>query len=141
MMKKNKDNNTSGGQTSNRILSGTSLEGEVKSDGDFRVDGSIDGSIDISGKLVIGEQGRVKGEVKCGSANISGRLEGTLHVEELLSLEESAHLHGDVYTGKISILPGAEFTGSCNMGAVVRQMEKNDQNGASTPPKAQSAQG
>jgi cytoskeletal protein CcmA (bactofilin family) len=78
--------------------------------------------------------------VKCGSANISGRLEGTLHVEELLSLEESAHLHGDVYTGKISILPGAEFTGSCNMGAVVRQMEKNEQNGAS-PAKAQSAQG
>jgi cytoskeletal protein CcmA (bactofilin family) len=139
MMKKAKENSNAS-QTSNRILSGTSLEGEVKSDGDFRVDGSIDGTIEISGKLVVGEQGKVKGEVKCGSANISGRLEGTLHVEELLSLEESAHLHGDVYTGKISILPGAEFTGSCNMGAVVRQMEKNEQNGAS-PAKAQSAQG
>lgn len=139
-MKKTKENSNSG-QTSNRILSGTSLEGEVKSDGDFRVDGSIDGTIEISGKLVVGEQGKVKGEVKCGSANISGRLEGTLHVEELLSLEESAHLHGDVYTGKISILPGAEFTGSCNMGAVVRQMEKNEQNGAVPTGNAQTAQG
>lgn len=128
MIKKTKDEATPG-QTSNRILSGTSLEGEVKSDGDFRVDGTITGTIDITGKLVIGERGQVDGEVRCGSANISGKFQGTLKVEELLSLEASAHLHGDVITSKLSILPGAQFSGSCSMGAVVRQMEKNEQQG------------
>lgn len=136
MIKKTKDDATPG-QTSNRVLSGTSLEGEVKSDGDFRVDGSIKGTIDITGKLVIGERGQVEGEVRCGSANISGKFQGTLKVEELLSLEASAHLHGDVITSKLSILPGAEFSGSCSMGAVVRQMEKNEQQGQEYPSEGQ----
>lgn len=126
MIKKNKEASLPG-QTSNRILGGTSIEGNVKSDGDFRVDGRMKGSISISGKLVIGEKGNVEGEVECGSANISGRFEGTLKVEELLSLEANAQVKGDIFTSRLSVVPGADFSGSCSMGAVVRQMEKDEQ--------------
>ena len=124
MIKKSKEA-TLPGQTSNRILGGTSIEGSVKSDGDFRVDGKMKGDIAITGKLVVGEKGSVEGEVECGSANISGRFEGTLKVEELLSLEASAQVKGDIYTIRLSVVPGADFSGSCSMGAVVRQMEKD----------------
>lgn len=125
-MKKTKETNLPG-QTSNRILVGTSIEGDVKSDGDFRVDGSMKGNISITGKLVIGENGKVQGEVECGSANISGNFEGTLKVEELLNLEAHAQVKGDVFTNRLSVVPGADFSGSCSMGAVVRQMQKDEQ--------------
>ncbi len=125
MIKKAKEVNI-GTHSSNRILQGTSIEGNVNSDGDFRVDGQIKGNITISGKLVIGEKGMVKGEVKCGSATISGKLEGTLVVDELLNLEESARVNGDIFTVKLAIEPGAEFSGSCKMGAIVREI-RNDE--------------
>lgn len=113
-------------QASNRILAGTSIEGEIHSKGDFRVDGKIKGKIEITGKLVIGENGQVEGEIICAHANIAGTFKGRLEVSELLSLKEQAKVHGDVITNKLSIEPGAEFTGSCNMGAVVREMAKDE---------------
>lgn len=125
MLKKSKEP-VIGQHTSNRILQGSAIEGNVSSDGDFRVDGEIKGNITISGKLVVGEKGLVKGEVKCGSATISGRFEGTLVVDELLNLEESARVNGDIFTVKLAIEPGAEFSGSCKMGAIVREITKND---------------
>lgn len=125
MIKKTKEVNV-GPSSSNRILQGTSIEGNVHSEGDFRVDGEIVGNITLSGKLVIGEKGKVRGEVKCGSARISGKLEGTMVVEDLLNLEASARVEGDIFTVKLAIEPGAEFSGSCKMGAVVRDIHKND---------------
>ncbi len=125
MIKKGKEENV-GAHSSNRILQGTAIEGNVSSDGDFRVDGEIQGNISISGKLVVGQKGKVKGEVKCGSATISGKLEGTIVVDELLNLEETANVNGDIFTVKLAIEPGAEFSGSCKMGAVVREITKNE---------------
>jgi cytoskeletal protein CcmA (bactofilin family) len=125
MIKKSKEP-TGSGSSSNRILQGTTIEGEVISDGDFRVDGQIKGNISINGKLVVGEKGHVNGDIKCGSATITGRLEGKLVVEDLLTLEDSARVEGDIFTMKLSIQPGAEFSGSCKMGAVVREISKND---------------
>ncbi len=125
MIKKTKEVSV-GPSSSNRILQGTTIDGNVSSEGDFRVDGQITGNINISGKLVIGQKGLVKGEVKCGSARISGRLEGTMIVDDLLNLEASARVEGDIFTIKLAIEPGAEFSGSCKMGAVVREIQNND---------------
>lgn len=116
------------GQASNRVLAGTSIEGEINSDGDIRIDGRLKGQINISGKLVIGENGKVEGEVRCTNANVSGSLEGKVQVVELLSLASSARIKGDVITGKLAVEPGAEFTGSCSMGSVVREMTKDEEN-------------
>jgi cytoskeletal protein CcmA (bactofilin family) len=127
-----KKNATELNQASNRILVGTSIEGEINSNGDFRVDGKIKGSIEITGKLVIGEKGMVDGEVSCSNANISGSFKGALHVKELLSLQSTAKLNGDVVTAKLSVEPGAEFTGSCKMGAVVRDIHKNGESKKAT---------
>ncbi len=112
-------------QASNRILLGTEITGDIKTNGDIRIDGVIKGTIDTEGKLVIGEKGLVEGEVKCANASISGVLKGTIEVEQLLSLHKTAKLQGDVYAGKLSVEPGAEFSGKCSMGAVVRDLKSN----------------
>lgn len=125
MIKKAKDS-TDANQASNRILAGTSIEGEIKSNGDIRVDGSLMGNINISGKLVVGEKGSVEGDIKCAYATVSGTLKGKIEVSELFSLQASARVNGEVLTNKLSVEPGAEFTGSCTMGSVVREIKNEE---------------
>ena len=113
-------------QASNRILIGTEIVGDIKTNGDLRIDGFVKGTIQTAGKLVIGEKGTVEGEVKCKNSTISGTIKGTMLVEELLTLHSTAKVKGDIQTGKLSVEPGAEFTGKCSMGAVVRELTEDE---------------
>jgi cytoskeletal protein CcmA (bactofilin family) len=122
-MIKSSKNNQVPSAISNRILQGTKIEGDIYSDGDFRLDGEIVGKVDIKGKFVIGEKGKLKGEVFCAQATISGNFSGSLIATESLSLTESAVVHGEIKTEKLSIEPGAEFTGNCQMGGVIREIK------------------
>jgi cytoskeletal protein CcmA (bactofilin family) len=106
----------------NLIGNGTSIIGDINSNGDVRIDGTLKGNITISGKLVVGPSGSIEGNVICQNADISGEIHGKVTVTELLSLKASAKLLGDIVTGKISIEPNATFTGTCNMGAVVKNI-------------------
>ena len=106
----------------NLIGNGTSITGDIKSNGDVRIDGTLKGNLSISGKLVVGPSGIIEGNVVCQNADISGEIHGKVSVSELLSLKASAKLLGDIVTGKISIEPNATFTGTCNMGAVVKNI-------------------
>lgn len=99
----------------NIIGAGTTIEGDIKSDGDVRIDGTLNGSLIIKGKLVLGATGVLDGEVSCQNADISGTITGKVKVTELLSLKATCRLTGDIITNKLSIEPGATFSGSCAM--------------------------
>lgn len=102
--------------TINFLGTGTTIKGDIKSNGDFRIDGHLEGSINSKGKVVIGNSGRVDGDIVCQNADISGTVKAKLVVHELLNLKSSAIINGDIFTSKLAIEPGAKFTGSCNMG-------------------------
>jgi cytoskeletal protein CcmA (bactofilin family) len=106
----------------NLIGNGTTIAGDVNSNGDVRIDGTLKGNISISGKLVVGPSGIIEGNVACQNADISGKIHGKINVTELLSLKSSAKLLGDIVTSKITIEPNATFTGTCNMGTVVKNI-------------------
>lgn len=106
----------------NLIGNGTTITGDINSNGDVRIDGTLKGNLSISGKLVVGSSGNIEGNIICQNADISGEIHGKVTVSELLSLKASAKLLGDIVTGKISIEPSATFTGTCNMGAVVKNI-------------------
>jgi len=106
----------------NLIGVGTSIVGEITSSGDIRVDGILSGSINTKGKVVIGSTGMVEGNVIASNADVSGELKGSVSVSELLALKSSAKLDGDIVTNKLAIEPGASFTGSCSMGAVIKDI-------------------
>ena len=106
----------------NLIGNGTTIIGDINSNGDVRIDGTLKGNISISGKLVVGASGNIEGNVACQNADISGKIQGKITVTELLSLKATAKLLGDIVTGKITIEPNATFTGTCNMGTVVKNI-------------------
>lgn len=113
----------------NAIGQGSTILGDINTEGDLRVDGTIKGSINTKGLLVLGETGLVEGEIICNNAIISGTIKAKIHVDELLSLKEKANLYGDIVTNKLSIEPGANFTGSCSMGAAVKNINLTDKDG------------
>jgi cytoskeletal protein CcmA (bactofilin family) len=112
-MAKNNTNETS--SSINFLGAGTSIVGDIVSNGDFRIDGNLKGSIKSKGKVVVGSSGKIEGEIICQNADISGELIARVLVHELLSLKSSARLQGDIFTSKLAIEPGAKFTGTCNM--------------------------
>jgi cytoskeletal protein CcmA (bactofilin family) len=99
----------------NMIGKGTSIKGDIRSDGDFRVDGVLHGSIQSNGKIVVGISGSIEGDITCQNADFSGQVKATIRVKELLSLKATSKVTGDVYTNKLAIEPGAKFSGTCNM--------------------------
>tara|TARA_B100000282_G_scaffold291202_1_gene263137 strand:+ start:392 stop:808 length:417 start_codon:yes stop_codon:yes gene_type:complete len=122
-MKRTENNNS----VVNIIGQGTSILGDINSNGDIRIDGTLKGSIKTEGKVVLGKEGVVEGDVVCQNADISGTIKAKITVSNLLSLKETAKLNGDIVTNKLSIEPGAEFTGSCSMGAVIREIKNAEQ--------------
>ena len=110
-------------ETVNTIGSGTIITGDIQSKGDVRVDGTLKGSINTTGKVALGKEGVIEGDVVCNNADISGTLKAKITVSQLLLLKSTAKLNGDISTNKLSIEPGASFTGSCSMGAVIKDIK------------------
>ena len=108
----------------NIITDGTLVKGDITATGDFRLDGTLEGNIQLNGKLVVGDSGVVNGNVLCQNANIIGTVNGNLSVKELLSLHTTARVRGDILINKLSIEPGAVFTGKCRMLDEVRQQQE-----------------
>jgi len=106
----------------NLISLGTEITGDVKSTGDIRIDGMLTGNLNTKGKIVIGPTGKVNGEVICKNSEVSGTVEGRIIVNQLLILKASSKIFGDIATSKLSIEPGAVFSGNC-------KMSENDNNG------------
>jgi cytoskeletal protein CcmA (bactofilin family) len=101
--------------TINLISNGTEITGDVKSNGDIRIDGLLTGNLTTKGKVVIGPTGKVKGEVYCKNSEVSGTVDGKICVSQLLTLKTDSKISGDILTFKLSIEPGAKFTGNCKM--------------------------
>ncbi|MHC1778259.1 MAG: polymer-forming cytoskeletal protein [Lentimicrobium sp.] len=101
--------------SANLIQSGTFITGDIQSNGNIRIDGTLNGTVNAGGKVILGSTGSVEGEIKCINADIEGRVNGIIKVKELLSFKATAIVTGDIYTGKLAIEPGARFTGTCRM--------------------------
>ncbi len=99
----------------NLLGNGTMVKGDITSNGDFRIDGTLIGSIFSKSKVVIGTTGVVDGEINCENADFSGNVKGNIKVTELLTLKSTSKLLGNISVGKLAIEPGAQFSGNCTM--------------------------
>lgn len=115
-------------QEINIINSGTIITGDVVSEGDLRIDGSVRGKIQVKSKLVLGPSSRVDGDITALNCDISGVVNGNMTVTELLTVKSTARVQGDISSAKLVIEAGAEFNGKSSMNA-----NKSTSNGAQKP--------
>src|SRR5688500_4175994 len=97
------------------IAAGTTLKGDITSNGDIRIDGTLLGNMQCSAKVIIGANGSVEGDISGQQADIMGKVTGTIKVKELLQLKGGSYVNGNLYAGKLQIEPTANFNGQCHM--------------------------
>lgn len=110
----------------NVISNGTKIIGDVISEGDFRIDGELEGILKTNGRVIIGQEGFIKGKVECSNADVEGKFSGEFVVNNILTAKSTAVITGDVTVGQISTEPGASFNAKCNMKGAVKELSKKD---------------
>ncbi len=111
----------------NRIAQGTTIVGDIVSEGGFRIDGAIQGTIKTPGKIVVGKSGVVNGTLEGTNADFEGRFSGKMKLTGVLSLKSSAFIEGEVEIGKLAVEPGATFNAVCSMKGAVKELNKGEQ--------------
>lgn len=111
----------------NLIAKGTTITGDIISEGDFRIEGNVKGNLKTPGKVVIGKTGVINGTLKAANSDIEGKFSGKLIISDTLSLKSSAHVEGEVEVGKLAVEPGANFNATCIMKGTVKEMNKSGQ--------------
>ena len=119
--KSTKNNVPTDATAANVIQNGTEINGQVESAGNIRIDGKLQGTLTTKAKLVVGNSGEILGDVFCQNANIEGKIEGRVEVAGQLYLRATARIDGDIVTKKLVVEEGAQFNGSCQMGAKIQK--------------------
>jgi cytoskeletal protein CcmA (bactofilin family) len=103
---------------STNIGKGATLQGNIDTFGNVRVDGKLIGDIRSKSKVATGNASIVEGSITAQNAEIEGEVKGSLEIAELLVLKSTAIIHGDILTTKMVVEAGAIFNGKCQMGDV-----------------------
>lgn len=122
---------TSNSSAINTLVEGSTTDGTITTKSDLRIDGTVTGHINCGGKLIIGGNGKVEGEVTCQNAVIEGHFKGELKVHEVLDVRETANVQGEIKTAKLLVQNGATFNGNCDMGAKMKNITKATEASAS----------
>lgn len=103
---------------STNIGKGATLQGNIDTFGNVRIDGKLIGDIKSKSKVATGNASVVEGCITAQNAEIEGEVKGSLEVTELLVLKSTAIIHGDILTSKMVVEAGAVFNGKCQMGDI-----------------------
>ncbi len=108
------------------ISGGVKLEGNLFSEGNVRIDGTVVGNVSVNGSLTVGENAHMQGEIKASSITMGGKIEGKVIASEILRLESKSVLKGDLITRKLIIEEGAVFEGNSKMNLSSSSTVKNE---------------
>jgi cytoskeletal protein CcmA (bactofilin family) len=121
--KKSKQDTTMETTTQQNIIAqGTKIVGDIASQGPFRIDGTVEGNVKTSGKIVVGKSGFIKGTLQGENADFEGKFSGKLILSGTLSLKATAHIEGEVHINKLAVEPGATFNATCSMKGSVKSL-------------------
>lgn len=99
------------------LSSDVEIKGRVKFSNDLVVDGKIEGEIDSDGSLTVGENAKVRAEIRTRSVVIYGKVHGNITVTDRVEIKANAELVGDIKAATLSIEAGAIFVGKSTVGA------------------------
>jgi cytoskeletal protein CcmA (bactofilin family) len=124
---------TSPAATRNVLSSDVEIKGTVKFDNDLVVDGKIEGEINSDGNLTVGENARIKAEIKTATVVVYGKVHGNLTATDRVELKASAEVVGDIKAKTLSIEAGAIFVGKSTVGTPANIPASAPAKGAATP--------
>jgi len=122
-------NTTNQSPSVNIINEGTKIKGNLHANSDIRISGMVVGEAISKGKIILTNNGEVKGNVSSSDADIAGKVEGDVKVGSKLILRKEAVIDGNIFTKALIVEEGAQINGTCKMGADVKNLSQhNDAN-------------
>ncbi len=109
------------------------IQGDLNSEGNIRIEGSVVGKVNTSQSVHVGEQAKIMADMHAGNAIISGEVQGNIKIVGNLILQKTARVAGDISCGVLRVEDGALFTGKCNMKGAAAEKSKN----SNTEPEAE----
>jgi cytoskeletal protein CcmA (bactofilin family) len=95
---------------------GVSIKGSVKFLNELLIDGEVEGTIDSTGTLTLGEHARIRGEIRTKSLKVRGTVEGNIFATEHCELQAGCTLRGDIEAPRLAVSEDATFLGSAKVG-------------------------
>jgi len=95
---------------------GVSIKGKVKFSNELLIDGEVEGEINSTGVLTIGEHASIRGEIRAKSVKVRGKIEGNIFATERCELQAGCTLKGDVEAPRFVVDENATFLGSAKVG-------------------------
>jgi cytoskeletal protein CcmA (bactofilin family) len=100
----------------NVLASGIEIVGSVRFSNDMIIDGKIDGEIlSDTGRVTIGENAQIKGDISAGEVKVFGRVEGKI-TSDRCELKNKSRIDGDIKTKMLSMEEGAQLSGRTEIG-------------------------
>jgi cytoskeletal protein CcmA (bactofilin family) len=93
------------------------VHGDLKADGGFRIDGTVEGNVESKGAVVVGQTGAVRGDVRGSDVVIAGRVFGNVLAAGHLDIVASGKVEGDIEAQSVRIEKGGVFRGTSRMGS------------------------
>lgn len=116
MAKKNEFSDIKEGERVDTVFSNTtSFNGVLKFDSSLKIEGNFKGKILSKGYLMIGENAKVRANIRANSIVIAGEVRGDVEALERLEMLSTGKLYGNIKTKKLKIADGVIFEGSCQM--------------------------
>ncbi len=94
---------------------GVSIKGTVKFRDELLIDGEVEGTIDSTGELTVGEHATIKGEIRSKSVKVRGSVEGDIFASERCELQAGCTLQGDIEAPRLVVDENATFLGSAKV--------------------------
>ena len=121
----------------NLLASDVEIKGSLKFSDELILDGSVDGEVNSdSGHLTVGENARIKGEVKTKGVVVYGKVDGNITVTDRCELKADAEIVGDIKAGTLSIEEGAAFMGQSQVGTAATKAKSSPSSGGGSSSKS-----
>jgi cytoskeletal protein CcmA (bactofilin family) len=111
---------------STQIMKGTTVEGNIETFGNVRIEGKIIGNIKSKSKIALGDSSFVQGNIISQNAEIAGEVKGIVEVSDVLTLKATANIKGDIITGKLIVESGAVWNGTIKMGTAPKDIKLSE---------------
>jgi len=99
------------------------LKGNLKSDGDININGSVSGDVRTKASVKVGETANVLANIKAKNVQVSGTVQGNIEAKDTLQILETGKVYGDILAGVLTVSPGAIFSGKCAMNETRREVD------------------
>jgi cytoskeletal protein CcmA (bactofilin family) len=92
------------------------IRGDLAAEGAFRIDGTIEGSVESRGAVIVGESGVVRGSVRGSDVVVAGTVQGDVACPGHLEILAKGRVEGDIDARSMRIETGGIFCGTSRMG-------------------------